>query len=135
MIEIEYILSPHQREAIEPIMERATPMIPPWVTAISVRYVSDLDAMAKVNSVPEYRMLHIQIGDAWFSETPEGKPLCIIHELSHGYVASMAQAYRTLLLAFTNDGSPVRQLGEEAIRIAEEACVSDLSRVFKGLLR
>jgi hypothetical protein len=86
-VEIEYILSDHQREQIEPLMERLRAVMPPWVASMTVRFNPDLSDVARVNAQPEYRMIGINIGDSWFSETPEEQTVALVHELAHGFVA------------------------------------------------
>jgi hypothetical protein len=134
-VEIEYILSDHQREQIEPLCERLRVMFPPWVASLSVRFDPDHDDPAQVHARPEYRSIGIAIGNAWFSEVPDEQAVHLIHELAHGFVAPLAQAHAGLLNALTDEDTPMRRWGEEALRIAEEGCVSDLSRVFAALLK
>jgi hypothetical protein len=134
-VEIEYILSDHQREYIEPLMERVRVVMPHWVQGVSVRYDPDLSDVARVHAQPEYRTMGIGIGDSWFSEVPDEQTVHLIHEICHSHVAAMAAVFKGMLNAHTEEDSAMRSWGEEAMRIAEEGCVSDLSRTFAALLR
>jgi hypothetical protein len=133
-VEIEYILSDHQREYIEPLMERLRVVLPPWVASATVRFDPEITDVACVAVLPEYRRMNMQIGDSWFSEPPDEQRAHLIHEICHTYVEAMAAVFKNMLHAHTEEGSAMRLWGEEAMRIAEEGCVSDLSRTFAALL-
>jgi hypothetical protein len=134
-VDIEYILSDHQRAQIEPLFELLRPVMPPWIAGMSVRYNPDLTDIAQITAQAEYRTAGIKIGDGWFTDTPDEQIVHLIHEIAHCHVAAMSQAYVGMLNALTEEDSALRKWGEEALRIAEEGCVSDLSRVFAALLK
>lgn len=133
-MEIEWIVSDHQRPALATVVDVAGKVLPPWVAEMVIRYDPRLDAIARVSSNVEYRNVIVQIGDQWFSESEPNRLIHILHEFSHGIVAPVLQVHDSVKNAYTAEDSPERKIVEESMRIAEESAVSDLSRIFYRLL-
>lgn len=132
--ELVWIVSNSQRVFLEPLMGAALQVAPPWLRTLSVRYDPNLEDIAKVRVLPEYRTAHMQVGDAAFSDSPQETPITILHELMHTHVAALSNAFTALLEATTEPDTPLRAWAERVWHDAEEGCVTDLSRKIAPLL-
>lgn len=125
---IEWMLSPEQRKAVEPMLLRGMHYCPPWIASMAVRYDPEERNLLSTSVRPEYRYASLRVGNAWFSESKDERGVAVYHEVLHQYVEALAVVFNDLLEAATEEDSPLAKWASEQWRRAEEAMICDLSR-------
>lgn len=134
MDEIEWLMSAEQREHVEPMLLRALTIAPGWLRAMSVRFDPNEEDTAAITVRSEYRMAHLRVGDAFFSDTKAEQPVTLIHEVVHIHVGQLSAVFSALLEAATEADSPLRKWAKEQWRLAEETVACDLTAKINRIL-
>lgn len=127
-IRVEWIVTDEQRATLEPDVAFAVRMVPRWVDTVTVRYDPDEQELCSVGSAVEYRCVGVTVGDGYFSQDSSERRWAITHELVHGHIEPLANAFMSLLNATTEEDSPLYKWAKEQWRQAEEGCVCDFAR-------
>lgn len=116
------------RAIVEPYLTRWIGLLPTWCQRFEVRYDPHKQAAMAVHTNHRNRWAQLQVTGEWLAESDRERENAVIHELVHVALEPFVHAAGRILEDLTEEGTPLRELGDSMFTDGMECAVEDLAR-------
>lgn len=122
---------PELKSALEPLVEKWTWILPPWVHELVLRYKSEGKVTASTHGYYKYRWQKVEFDTAFIMEEPIARERSVIHEFLH---ICFREQHDALDILLNHVPEETKSLANDFLIAATEGVVQDLAEKLREKL-